>query len=75
MPDDKVAAAYRTINDADPETKKQADRLRRMYREVGEDKDVGERAINEILESGPGAAARLSGTADAVARLWGLEED
>jgi hypothetical protein len=70
-----VAAAYRTINEADPDTQAQVERLRRLYREVGEDPEVGERAISEILENGPDAATRLAGTADAVARLHGLKED
>jgi hypothetical protein len=38
MPDNDVAAAYRTINEADPETKKQVARLRRLHKQAGEDK-------------------------------------
>lgn len=71
----KVAAAYRDINEADSNTKLQADRLRKLYKQTGEDPEVGERAITEMLESGPGAATRLQATADAVIRLHGLKED
>lgn len=73
--DKKVADAYRTINAADSNTAKQADRLRKLYGQIGEDPQVGERAINEILESGPDAAARLQATAEAIVRLHGLKED
>ena len=72
---DAVAQAHRVINEADPDTKAQLTRLRRLYRTVGEDKDVGEAAINGILEGGPGAAARLRATADAVARLHNIQEE
>jgi hypothetical protein len=75
MPDNDVAAAYRTINEADPETKKQVARLRRLHKQAGEDKDVSDRAIAEIMEGGAGAADRLRGTADAVARLHGIQEE
>lgn len=70
-----VVAAYRTINEADPETQAQLTRLRKLYKATGEEDEVGERAIAEILEGGPGAAARLKGTADAVAALWNIEEE
>jgi response regulator RpfG family c-di-GMP phosphodiesterase len=69
-----VAAAYRTINEADPETAAQLERLKNLHQQVGEDPEVSERAINEILEGGPGAADRLRATADAVATLWGIKE-
>lgn len=75
MAEKAVADAYRTINEADSNTAKQADRLRKLYDQIGEDPKVGERAINEIMESGPDAAARLTATADAVVRLHGLKED
>lgn len=71
----EVKAAHRTINEADPNTDEQIKRLRKLYREVGEDPEVGERAITEMLENGPGAAARLQATADAVIRLHGLKEE
>jgi pyrroline-5-carboxylate reductase len=72
---DAVAAAYRTINEADSETATQLKRLRGLYKHVGEDSEVGESAIDGIMGSGPGAATRLRATADAVARLHGIEED
>lgn len=71
----EVAAAHRLINEADPNTDAQVKRLRKLYDLVGEDPEVGERAITEILENGPDAATRLAGTADAVARLHGLQEE
>jgi uncharacterized protein YneF (UPF0154 family) len=73
--DKAIADAYRTINAADNNTAIQADRLRKLYDQVGEDPAVGERAINEMLESGPDAAARLTATAEAVVRRHGLKED
>jgi len=79
MPDtDKaadLAAAYRTINEADPETARQLKRLRALHKRTGESSENAERQISEILENGPGAADRLRGTADAVARRWNLDED
>lgn len=73
--EEAVAAAHRTINEADPDTAIQLKRLRKLYKQVGEDEDVSERAIAEMLEGGPGASARLKGTADAVAALWKIQED
>jgi hypothetical protein len=70
----QVAAAYRTINEADPETEKQAKRLAKLHMRTGESEDHSTMVINEILESGPGAADRLRATADAVAQLWGIKE-
>lgn len=77
MPDNvaAVAAAYRTINEADPDTAKQAARLRKLHKATGESEERSKAAIDGILESGPGAAARLAATADAVAALYGLKED
>lgn len=72
---DAVAAAYRTINEADPNTATALKRLRALYKKLGEDEAVSERAIREILESGPGAAARLQGTEDAVMRANGVTEE
>lgn len=60
--------------DSDPETAQQLERLRSLYKQVGEDPEVGERAIAGILASGPGAAARLATTANAVAALHGIDE-
>lgn len=70
-----VAAAHRTINESDPETAKQVARLKRLHRATGETAERSEAAIDGILESGPGAAARLAATADAVAALYGLKEE
>ena len=72
---DAVAEAYRTINEADPETAKQIKRLEALYEQVGEDEDVGQAAIEGILGGGPGAADRLRATADAVAALHNIKED
>ena len=72
---DAVAAAYRTINEADPRTKTEVARLRKLHKRTGEDPERSELTISEILSGGPGAADRLAATADAVARLWNLSED
>jgi archaeosine-15-forming tRNA-guanine transglycosylase len=72
---DAVAAAYRTINENDPATADALKRLRKLYKKLGEDEAVSERAIDGILSSGPGAAARLHGTADAVMRANGVTEE
>ena len=71
---DAVAEAYRTINEADPEVAQQVERLKGLYDKAGEDPAVGQAAIDSMLGGGPGAADRLRATADAVARLHGLEE-
>jgi hypothetical protein len=73
--DAAVAAAYRTINELDPAAQEYADKLRDVYKRVGEDKAVGEAAIDGMLGSGPGAAARLKATYEAVARLHHLDEE
>lgn len=70
-----VAAAYRVINEADGEAKKQATRLARLHKQTGEDAEHSAAVINEILESGPGAVDRLRATCEAVARLHGIQEE
>jgi hypothetical protein len=74
MSEADVKAAYRTINEAEPETVEAVKRLRGLYKKAGEDTEHGDLVIAEILEGGPGAAARLNATADAVAQLWGIQE-
>jgi len=72
--EEAVAAAYRTINEADPGVDAALKRLRALYKKLGEDEDVSEAAIEGIMSSGPGAVARLNGTYDAVRRANGVEE-
>lgn len=71
---DAVAAAYRTINEADPATADALKRLRGLYKELG-DAEAGEAAIEGILSSGPNAAARLTGTYHAVRRANNLPSE